>query len=71
MTPPVVAPSRCAIHPTESAAACFACHLEQPCDEPECDRAATHNGVSKSGAHGRKWCNTHTSWDHPAFARDD
>jgi hypothetical protein len=43
-------------------------YLSEPCDEPDCDRTATHNQA------GRQVCNTHldNSPDAPrAFARND
>jgi len=47
----------------------FSEYLSQPCDD--CPDTATHNGVSTvTGKRGR-FCNAHTSWDAPAFARDD
>lgn len=49
----------------------FTAYLSEPCDEPGCDTSATHNGTGRStGRHGR-WCNQHTDFDAPAFARDD
>jgi hypothetical protein len=64
---------RCHEHPRESATSCFSCYLSKPCDQEGCDAQATHNGVQRGSAglvRGR-WCNAHTSWDHPAFARND
>lgn len=43
----------------------FARYLSEPCEEPGCERTATHNQA------GRKVCNTHMDWDAPAFARND
>jgi len=60
---------RCATHPTESATACFSCYLSQPCDD--CSQTATHNGRSRVDGRRGQFCNAHTSWDHPAFARND
>lgn len=46
-------------------------YLAEPCDHAGCDDTATHNGSDReTGRHG-KFCNAHTSWDAPAFARDD
>lgn len=42
-------------------------YLRQPCDNAACDRRASHN---QSRANGSKWCNQHTDWDKPAFARN-
>lgn len=44
-------------------------HLAQPCDD--CESTATHNGRSKIDGRSGKFCNQHTSWDAPAFARND
>lgn len=49
----------------------FGEYLNQPCDEPGCTDAATHNGTGTITGRRGQFCNTHTSWDHPAFARDD
>jgi len=50
----------------------FSEYLSQPCDESGCDDTATHNGYRRAAPHPHgKWCNAHTSWDHPAFARND
>lgn len=47
-------------------------YLSQPCDHDGCDYTATHNGSDTAAPHARgKYCNEHTSWDHPAHARDD
>ena len=48
-------------------------YLSEPCDQEDCDRTATHNGIGKgtAGLIRGRWCNAHTSWDHPAFARND
>lgn len=48
----------------------FTAYLSQPCDEPGCERVATHNCYGVSGVHG-KFCNGHMDWDRPAFARND
>lgn len=47
-------------------------YLSQPCDELDCDLTATHNGYRREAPHRHgQWCNAHTSWDRPAFARND
>lgn len=46
-------------------------YLSQPCDRPDCDDTATHNGFDRDTGKRGKFCNAHTSWDQPAFARDD
>lgn len=43
-------------------------YLSERCAEPGCESVATHNQPYRKG-HG--WCNTHTDWDQPAFARSD
>ena len=44
-------------------------YLSEPCDEPGCDRTATHNGYRKA-TYGQ-WCNQHCDWNRPAHARND
>lgn len=44
-------------------------YLNQPCDD--CDRTATHNGVSTETGKRGKFCDQHTSNDHYARARND
>lgn len=44
-------------------------YLAEPCDD--CPATATHNGSSKIDGRSGRFCNAHTSWDHPAHARDD
>ncbi len=46
-------------------------YLSQPCDEPECDRIADHNGIGRSTGAWGKFCNAHTDWNRPARARND
>lgn len=48
-------------------------YLSKPCDRAGCDQIATHNGYDKGvpdSPYG-KFCNAHTDWDRPAFARND
>lgn len=44
-------------------------YLSEPCDD--CEAAATHNGHSKVDGRRGRFCNQHTSWSAPAFARND
>ena len=46
-------------------------YLSQPCDEPGCERTATHNAYSKTTGKRGKFCNEHMDWDKPGFARND
>jgi len=49
----------------------FTRHLSHPCDHAGCTDTATHNGTDQETGECREFCNAHTSWDHPAFARND
>lgn len=44
-------------------------YLSQPCDD--CPALASHNGISKATGQRGKFCNTHTDFDKPCWARDD
>lgn len=44
----------------------FTKYLSESCDESGCSDAATHNQPGRG-----KFCNQHTDWGQPAFARDD
>ena len=46
-------------------------YLSQPCDDPDCDRTATHNAASRTTGEWGKFCNAHMDWDKPARARND
>lgn len=54
---------------SETALESFEEYLSEPCDD--CDRTATHNGTSTVTGKRGQFCNEHTSWDAPAFARND
>lgn len=46
-------------------------HLSERCDDEDCTSTATHDGRSKTTGQRGKFCNTHTDWNAPAFARND
>jgi hypothetical protein len=64
---------RCPKHPGESGAHCLSCYLDRPCEAERCENRATHSGIRRGSSPAIRgdWCNEHTSWDHPAFARND
>jgi hypothetical protein len=49
----------------------FADYLSEMCEAKGCENTATHSGFLRGTSIRGDWCNQHTDWDKPAFARND